>query len=595
MKFLTAVLIFFTTFAASLCFAGERAIPSYDVAAMESSFGPFNVHVVEDRSNNMGVDEIASGRNQGMQASSRFYLRSAQTTYWFAFTLTNSATDPIERVVYFDEPFAEKVNMYYEQDGAWRVERAGLSVPVPQRRIQNHKPIFSVEILPGESKTIYLEVHSNYGMLTIGLYIDTPPAFLKYEQILTACYFFYFGSICALLLYNVFLFISLRDRLYFYYAMHAFCYTFWVLLYSGFDLYLGVGENLHYRLNSVTNLVLTFLALFTRNLLQTKSNLPKIDKILLAISAAGVLSWLASFVDIGLYKYLTFLALPAYTFFLFTGVYAFYKRIDLSGYYLLSMWLYFTGIILLSLLLTDAIPYNLITRYSYLPGSLAELTIFSIALAARVKLLQNQNNAYQLELLHKEQEAKEVLERTVSERTAELKRANDILDQMAKQDSLTGLANRRSIDERLNDEWARLKREKSPLSVILCDIDYFKRYNDHYGHKEGDECLVKVAQAIQSQVRRSSDLAGRYGGEEFIIILPNTAIEGAASVAEDMRNAVANLAMQHEKSDVENHVTVSFGAASTLPQKDIPPDKLVIQADEALYRAKAKGRNCVCV
>ncbi|EIC23179.1 GGDEF domain-containing protein [Thiorhodovibrio frisius] len=337
-----------------------------------------------------------------------------------------------------------------------------------------------------------------------------------------------------------------------------------------------------------------FLILFTRRLLQTKINFPRIDKILIGFAIAALLLGITSFLDIHYYQYLAPLGLSVYLFLLFLGVYAKLKGITLSGYYLLSMALYFSGIILLALLLMDLIPYSLFARYLYISGSLAELTIFSLALAYRVKLLQNQKTGLQQQLIETERQAKARLEVKVAERTEALKQANEELERMAMKDGLTSLANRRFLDQRLREEWQRLKREQGFLAVVICDIDYFKRFNDHYGHQSGDTCIVKVARALQHGLQRPGDLAGRYGGEEFLMLLPNTDIQGAAITAERLRSAVEALAIKHAKSDVR-YVTMSFGVAAAIPQEDCSAEHLVSLADEALYRAKDQGRNRVVV
>ena len=492
MRIFLLIVTVFVVWGLSFGLAQAESIPSYDISAENITLRQFGVYIIEDDSRNLTIESMASGRVKGSLSSSRFIIKSSKVDYWFCFTLVNGSTRPVNRIVRFDEPYADEAEIFYRQDdSSWRKERAGLAMPLEKRPIPNRNPVFAVTIQPGRSKTIYLKLHSNYSMLTIGVYVEDPASFLKGEQLETASYFFYFGAAGALIIYNLFLFAALREKLYAFYVLHGVCYVIWVLIYSGFDLYLGVGELLHYRLNSITNLVMAFLALFTGSLLRTRVNLPKIHKVLIAIVIVGFLSGIASFINIHYYQYLTFLALPTYIFFMFVGIYAWLKRIELSSYYLLSMGLYFTGIILLALLLMEVLPYNLVTRYFYLPGSLAELTIFSIALAHRVKLLQAQNTAYQQELIRTEREAKERLEVTVSERTAELIRANEELDRMAKQDGLTGLANRRLLDEHLNQEWQRLKREKGLFSAIICDIDYFKKFNDRYGHQGGDKCSRK--------------------------------------------------------------------------------------------------------
>ena len=178
------------------------------------------------------------------------------------------------------------------------------------------------------------------------------------------------------------------------------------------------------------------------------------------------------------------------------------------------------------------------------------------------------------------------LERKVKERTKELERLSIV-------DGLTQIANRRCFDEFLNTEWRRMARNRQPLSLIFCDVDYFKRYNDRYGHQAGDDCLVQVAQAISSSIKRPADLAARYGGEEFAVILPNTHLEGTIKVAEDIRYAVQKLQIAHEASEVNEYVTLSLGVSSIVPTQELSSEDLIANADKALYEAKDKGRNCV--
>ncbi len=180
----------------------------------------------------------------------------------------------------------------------------------------------------------------------------------------------------------------------------------------------------------------------------------------------------------------------------------------------------------------------------------------------------------------------------------ERKRAEEMLRHRAEQerliattDGLTQVANRRCFDERLQLEWHRLMQGQQQLSLIMLDVDYFKRYNDFYGHQAGDTCLVKVAKAAAAAVKRSADLFVRYGGEEFAAILPNTDAAGAIAVAESIREAIRDLAIPHEQSDVSAIVTVSMGIATVIPTAERSPDELVALADRALYDAKRQGRD----
>lgn len=178
-----------------------------------------------------------------------------------------------------------------------------------------------------------------------------------------------------------------------------------------------------------------------------------------------------------------------------------------------------------------------------------------------------------------------------SELYLQLQDANKKLQQLADTDGLTQVANRRYFDEILTQEWQRLARDQQPLSLLLTDIDWFKSYNDHYGHQAGDDCLQQVAQAINQAINRPADLLARYGGEEFVIVLPNTDTQGAVKVAEKIRQVIAKLAILHPDSTVSPYVTVSVGVASMIPTNEIPPNMLISQADQALYLAKYQGRD----
>ncbi|HEY9865110.1 MAG TPA: diguanylate cyclase [Candidatus Obscuribacterales bacterium] len=176
----------------------------------------------------------------------------------------------------------------------------------------------------------------------------------------------------------------------------------------------------------------------------------------------------------------------------------------------------------------------------------------------------------------------------------QLHQVNQELENLANLDGLTQVANRRRFDQILEQEWLRLRREKLPLSLILADIDYFKLYNDTYGHLSGDDCLKQVAQTINQSLKRPADLVARYGGEEFVVILPNTSLPGAIQVAEKIREAIYNLQLSHEKSPEKGVVTLSLGVSSLIPLGDEKPQILIKKADKALYKAKNNGKNIVC-
>ena len=173
------------------------------------------------------------------------------------------------------------------------------------------------------------------------------------------------------------------------------------------------------------------------------------------------------------------------------------------------------------------------------------------------------------------------------------KLAEIALEDLAAKDSLTGLANRRSLDKKMHLEWKCAQRTGTPLAFILADVDHFKAYNDHYGHQQGDACLRSVADAIGASIFRPSDMASRYGGEEFAIVMPNTDLAGAHAVAERIRKTVGDRSLPHEKSATASHITLSLGVAAMIPSARTSTEMLIAAADTALYRAKNEGRNRV--
>jgi diguanylate cyclase (GGDEF)-like protein len=193
---------------------------------------------------------------------------------------------------------------------------------------------------------------------------------------------------------------------------------------------------------------------------------------------------------------------------------------------------------------------------------------------------------------------KEELEQLVLIKTQELKNtneellnANSRLEQLSLTDALTKLPNRRNFELLFSQEWNRCMRDSQPLSLLMIDIDYFKYYNDTYGHPIGDDCLQKISAIIKYCAPRVSDFSARLGGEEFIVVLPNTPAPGAGLVAERLRSRVEEAAIAHKNSKVNKVVTISIGVGTMIPKQDSVSNYLLDIADQALYQAKKDGRN----
>ena len=179
----------------------------------------------------------------------------------------------------------------------------------------------------------------------------------------------------------------------------------------------------------------------------------------------------------------------------------------------------------------------------------------------------------------------------LKEMQKQLETSNRELQRLSTLDGLTGIANRRQFDDYFDIEWKRALRDGKPLSLLLIDIDYFKRYNDSQGHIAGDDCLKRVANILQSAIHRPADLVARYGGEEFAVVLPDTVEDGARLIAQSIGDALKQEQIPHPKSDIGEHISVSIGVTSFIPEASCKPEKLIDTADKALYEAKHKGRD----
>jgi len=181
----------------------------------------------------------------------------------------------------------------------------------------------------------------------------------------------------------------------------------------------------------------------------------------------------------------------------------------------------------------------------------------------------------------------------IADMQKQLDEANRQLRELSEIDPLTKIANRRRLDTTLEKEWRRAARTHTSLSLILCDIDYFKQYNDNYGHQAGDDCLKRIAKTLSEGLKRPGDIMARFGGEEFIGILPETNQEGTTKVAQKLRKSIEGLKIIHEFSAASSFVTLSFGMATIVPEKQLTfdPKQLIESADRCLYRAKEAGRN----
>lgn len=396
------------------------------------------------------------------------------------------------------------------------------------------------------------------------------------------------------------------SREYIIYLLYAFiCLSFCVSYYNVSIYHEGIPELLLERLSKAGMIILsTFMAAFCvefSGIFQRRNSRGR--KILLGlIYASGILGslpiWMQGskqemltvfglviiivvtphlLLNVGVLGYAFFVkknrvAIPLFLGFIGIGVAAFHDMVYLSQ---------------------NLLPYAWMTPYGYIIFICLVFTLLVVDQARRhtdavrrsEELRLSQDSIVQLNA---------VLEKTVEERTADLRKANDSLATLAGTDALTGIANRRRFDEMLELEWRRAERSNAFLGIIMLDVDFFKLYNDEYGHLEGDRVLRKIAGVLASFARRSGDLAARYGGEEFVLVLPGLTLKEVEAVAFAIVAEVQTLGIPHA-GGIGKLLTISAGVAVLRPQADMEPDRdfLIREADRALYLAKAAGRNGV--
>jgi diguanylate cyclase (GGDEF)-like protein len=281
------------------------------------------------------------------------------------------------------------------------------------------------------------------------------------------------------------------------------------------------------------------------------------------------------------------------------AAYSAWRRQRSAYFFLAAFTLLGVGAVTYVLRAIGLVPTNVLTANAMQFGSALEMILLALALADRFIQMRREKAAMQAELLatqntliHALRSNEQRLEAHVAQRTVALEVANRQLEALSRTDGLTGIANRRHFDEVLASEWARSQRSGEPLALAMIDIDWFKAYNDHYGHLAGDDCLRSVAGVLGSCAARSTDLVARYGGEEFAIVAPGTTEAQMHTLALQVQKALAALALPHPTTP-SGCVTLCVGVAALVAHADEAPKNLLAAADRALYEAKTTGRNRV--
>jgi diguanylate cyclase (GGDEF)-like protein len=510
------------------------------------------VELLEDASGALDLRAVQSAEGFRPVPAQGLKIGFSKSAWWVRVSLANAGASERHLVLRQNYPLIDSVDLWSPRpDGGWRKQATGDQRPFGTREYDHRDFLFDLVLPPSTRQTYYLRFASS-GPVDIALELYEPHALLGALGREQLAFGAYFGAFLGLVLYNLVIFLVVRDRAFFYYLLYAVSYGLYFSSYNGLSFQLLWPDSPGWANTSLLVLLcltLMFGMQFTRRFLDTATRSPRLDRVGLALQCLSALGLLASFF-VGYAQLIQPIALLTV---LVTVVIIALGSIGLvSGYkparYFMLAWALLLGGVLMNLLKTfGVLPHNLFTANGLQVGSLCEMVLLSLALGARVNEMQRQSRT----------------------------------------DALTKLFNRRFFDERVAFEFERALRYHAPLSLLVADIDHFKQYNDRHGHVRGDEALKLVARALLEGVR-SQDIVCRYGGEEFALILPGTDGEQAMTVAESLRYAV-----EHAHGTGAEPVTISVGVASHSDGGIGNPEDLFRAADQALYAAKSAGRNRV--
>ncbi|TDT43480.1 diguanylate cyclase [Halospina denitrificans] len=541
------------------------------------------------------------------------------TPHWFRIRVPPVASArATTRYLQIPEPLLNRIEVFVVRNGeALQHETMGINQPFPERPLEHRDFITPVSLSETEPTRIYLRIQTN-GSLQVAPALWTPEAFAEQDRTDAVTSGIFYGVMLVMFLYNLFIYFVVRDRSYLHYIGYVAMFTLFMGALHGDAFQYIWPYATAWQETSVTFSVAALgiaSILFTNSFLKLRRHWPLAHRVFSTMLAASVLLVVLSFV---LAYEISIRINSLYGILIMLSILAVSIRMWWVGYrharYFVMAWLaLILGTMALALSKFGLLPWNAVTANGAQIGAVMEVVLLSFALGDRInheraERFQAQQKALaaaeeaksaQEELLEAKEAANQELEERVRERTRELEQAlkkletvNQFLEEVSRTDQLTGLHNRHHFVRRYHEEYKRAQRNQYPLSVILMDIDHFKWFNDTYGHIAGDECLKAVSEALARIISRAGDTLARYGGEEFIVLLSNTPMEGALVVAERLRRAVSDLALEFDGRTVP--VTISAGVAVLTPANLKKPEQLIQNADEALYAAKEQGRNRVC-
>ena len=492
-------------------------------------------------------------------------------------------------------PLLDNIDVYLLADDAVVQHfHTGDVFPFKQRPMKRPGFVFPLNIDSDKDYSLYLHVHTA-GSFQLSLSLQTESHFWQDTALDNAASAAFYAILVSMLFYNLIIFFIVRARSYLYYLMYLFSFTLFMASMQGWAYQFLWPNNPQIHELSVAFLigpVIIFSALFSSTFLKLPVLRPDFYRILLTLVWVAIAYSMATLIV----PYVIIIKVGATLAILVTAAALFFtyhewlrSRSREVLLFIIAWTAVLFGFMLYGGQKFGILPINMFTEHAIEIGAILEVILLALALADRINSERKKRLDTQRKMLDVQIIANRELDNKVQERTAELEQLNGELQSASITDSLTQIKNRRYFDYKLPTEYRRAHRDKTPLSLMLLDIDFFKKFNDEHGHQAGDDVLKKVATRIQEITHRPGDTVARYGGEEFTVLLSDTPLEDALLVAESIRNSIENMKLEWEGHQLS--VTISIGLASVIPST-VDAEKLLLKkADEYLYMAKANGRN----
>jgi diguanylate cyclase (GGDEF)-like protein len=599
----------------------DATFPTFEITATgpgRIDVGP-HMGVLIDSSHTMNAQDVMQPAAQWQSIDRRSpNFGFSPDAYWFRFQISNPQPQTATRYIEMPISFMDHIYLAHHAGGTLLQEyESGDELPFAVRPVVHQNFVFPVQLQPGRNDFRLRLV--NAGTIEAPLRIWEPAAFQVANQREKLAQGMVIGTLMVMVLYNLFVYFGTRDRNYLYYIGFALSYLFFQYSLTGYAYAYVWPEATWWNSVAVPMFICTTemtVAMFCHSFLRVKGYSPWAHNVLRAlILGTGCMALLSLFLPYSVaIRIGAGLAIPTASFCLGLGYWRWWQGDSFARLFCVAWTSALIGVMVLTAGKFGIIPSNFWTENAGQIGILGLVVLLSFTLVDRINHDRSGRIAAQTEALEHEraarasqealiaakEEANRKLEQRVQERTEDLnstllqlQQANAQLQRLSMTDGLTQVSNRASFDIAFVDEFKRAVRHKTHISLMLIDVDHFKRVNDTWGHLAGDACLQAFARLLQPRVHRAGDMLARYGGEEFVMILGETVAADAQRLAESFRAAIENLAVNYEGHTLR--FTASIGVACVVPSGQISPQELLAAADKALYQAKQNGRNRVCM